>query len=91
VPKRDLVLGLQVLLKRGGLQVARGLRDGPTLVSELQQMEVRMTSGRNEQYATRRAGGHDDLVLAVALAAWAAKKVYPDPAHGDGGRGRGGA
>jgi len=26
VPKRDLIVGLQVLLQRGGLQIARGMR-----------------------------------------------------------------
>ncbi|MDP2956297.1 MAG: hypothetical protein Q8N53_07740, partial [Longimicrobiales bacterium] len=29
VPKRDLVTGLQVLLQRGGLQIAAGLKYGP--------------------------------------------------------------
>ena len=29
VPKRDLITGLQVLLQRGGLQIAAGLEHGP--------------------------------------------------------------
>ncbi len=83
VPKRDLIVGLQVLFQRGGLQIAEGLNDGPTLVGELTQMQVKVTSERNEKYGVWREGGHDDLVLATALACWAARKVYPNPPYGE--------
>jgi hypothetical protein len=77
VPKRDLIIGLQVLLQRGGLQIAAGLRDGPALISELMGMQVKVSAAGNEQYGAWREGTHDDLVLAVALAWWAAGKAYP--------------
>jgi hypothetical protein len=35
VPKRDLITGLQVLLQRGVLQIAAGLKHGPDLVAEM--------------------------------------------------------
>ncbi len=77
VPKRDLVTGLQVLLQRGGLQIASGLKHGPDLVTELTEMRVRVGGEGREQYGAWREGTHDDLVFVVALAYWAARKTYP--------------
>jgi hypothetical protein len=56
--KRDLILGLQVLL-RGVLRIAAGLEHGPDL--------VKISLSGHEQYAVWREGTHDDLVFAVAL------------------------
>jgi hypothetical protein len=83
VPKRDLVIGLQVLLQSGGLQIAAGLALGKTLVEEMMAMEVRVSPAGNEQYAAWRGGTHDDLVFAVALAYWSAQKAYPKGLEGD--------
>lgn len=77
VPKRDLVIGLQVLLQRGGLQIASELKAAPMLLSELMAMQVKISSAGNEQYGAWREGRHDDLVFAVALACWAVGKAYP--------------
>jgi len=77
VPKRDLVVGLQVLLQRGGLRIAAGLRDAPTLLTELMAMQVKVSTAGNEQFGAWREGAHDDLVLAVALACWAVEIAYP--------------
>ena len=77
VPKRDLIVGLQVLLQRGGLRIAAGLRDGPILLTELMAMQVKVSTAGNEQFAAWREGAHDDLVLAVALACWAVETAYP--------------
>jgi len=77
VPKRDLITGLQVLLQRGGLRIAAGLKHGPDLVTELTGMRVRVGGEGREQYGAWREGTHDDLVFAVALAYWAARKTYP--------------
>jgi hypothetical protein len=84
VPKRDLILGLQVLLQRGLLQIAAGLEFGPELVKEMSAMQVKITLTGQEQYGAWREGTHDDLVFAVALAYWNAQKMYPkDPAGGE--------
>ena len=85
VPKRDLVTGLQVLLQRGGLRIAAGLKHGPDLVTELAGMRVKVGCEGREQYGAWREGTHDDLVFAVALAYWAARKMYPNEPAGDGG------
>jgi hypothetical protein len=84
VPKRDLIVGLQVLLQRGGLRIAAGMRFGGALVEELSQMRVRQTEKGHEQYGAWREGEHDDLVFAVAMAHWGAKKICP-PVSGDDG------
>jgi hypothetical protein len=73
VPKRELVVGLQVLLETGSLRIAAGLREGETFIKELTGMRVRVTAGRREQFGAWREGTHDDLVLAAALACWRAK------------------
>ena len=81
VPKRDLILGLQVLLQRGVLRIAAGLEHGPELVKEMAAMQVKISLSGHEQYAVWREGTHDDLVFAVALACWNAQNAYPnDPA-----------
>jgi hypothetical protein len=77
VPKRDLIVGLQVLLQSGALRIAAGLRDAPTLLRELMDMRVKVSTAGNEQFGAWREGTHDDLVLAVALACWAVGIAYP--------------
>jgi hypothetical protein len=83
VPKRDLIVGLQLLLQRRGLQIAKGLKFGPVLAREMAEMRVKITASGNEQYGAWREGEHDDLVLAVALACWGARRVYPNPPYGE--------
>lgn len=77
VPKRDLIVGLQVLLQRRGLQIAAGPPFARTLAAEMEAMEVKISAAGNEQYAAWREGTHDDLVFSVALAYWAARKTFP--------------
>ena len=83
VPKRNVIVALQVLLQRRGLQIAAGLKYGAALVEEMASMRVKVTPSGNEQFAAWREGEHDDLVFAVALGYWALKKVYPVPISGD--------
>jgi hypothetical protein len=83
VPKKVLITGLQVLLQCGGLQIAGRLEGVKALVKEMQAMRVKVTLAGNEQYGAWREGEHDDMVFAVALACWAAKKMYPDGPMGD--------
>ena len=82
VPKRDLIIGMQVLLQQRELQIAGGLADGPALLKEMADMQVKVSLAGNEQYGAWREGTHDDLVLAVALACWSAGKIYPNPPQG---------
>ncbi|HEY1203895.1 MAG: hypothetical protein ABSH46_11880 [Bryobacteraceae bacterium] len=82
VPKRDLVVGLEVMLETGSLRIAAGLREGETFIKELTGMRVKVSAGRREQFGAWREGTHDDLVLAAALACWRARWA------GVGGQGR---
>jgi hypothetical protein len=48
-----------------------------TLVEELLAFQVRVTAAANETFGAWREGRHDDLVLAVAVAAWAGEHLAP--------------
>jgi len=85
VPKRDLIAGVQVMLGQGALKIAAGLEAGELLVREMADMRVKVTGEGWESYGAWREGSHDDLVLAVALACWAARKGYPPGLQGAAG------
>ena len=70
IPKKDLVATLQVLLGGRRLQIAASLPEAKLLVKELQNFQVKITAAANEIFGAWRSGQHDDLVLAVAMAAW---------------------
>jgi hypothetical protein len=71
VPKRELLVGLQVMLQSEELRIAADLPEAAALVRELGGMRVEISESGREGW---RSGAHDDLVFAVALACWAAKK-----------------
>lgn len=79
IPKRELVGTLVALYQSGRLNVAPGLKLGPTLVKELGNFKVKisLTTGHDSYEAYRE--GHDDLVLAVALACWYSENKPPPP------------
>jgi hypothetical protein len=72
VPKRELLTGLEALLECGELRIAGKLREAGRLVKEFESIQVEArTNGR------WKMGGdaeHDDLVLALSLACWRAKR-----------------
>jgi hypothetical protein len=71
VPKRDLVTVTQVLLQNGRLKVAAGLPEAETLKKELLNFRVTIDPRTaHDSYEHWREGDHDDLVLAVSMAAW---------------------
>ena len=74
VPKRDLVSVLQVLLQSGRLKFAKGLPDIQVLVNELLNFQVKISPAGHDSYEAWREGAHDDLVLALSLAAWFAER-----------------
>ncbi len=69
VPKRVLVQALQAVFTSGRLKVAKGLPLADALLDELAGFQEKITARGHDTYAAR-AGEHDDLVLAVALAVW---------------------
>jgi len=78
VPKKELVASLQVLLQTRRLKVAKTLPEAATLVRELETFRVKVTEAANETFGAWREGQHDDLVLAVALAAWMGERCLPE-------------
>ncbi len=74
VPKRDLMVGLQLMFDQGQLRIARGMPETEVLLKELMGMRVRVSASGHKSYGSGREAPHDDLVLAVALACWRAKQ-----------------
>jgi hypothetical protein len=79
IPKKELVTCLQLLFQGRRLQIARSLPDAGILVRELDNFRVRITAAALETFGAWREGQHDDLVLAVALAAWFAERGFYGP------------
>ena len=79
VPKKELVGTLQVLLQTRRLQVSRSLPDAAVLVQELENFRAKVTAAKKETLESWREGRHDDLVLAVAMAAWLGEQALTMP------------
>lgn len=77
VPKKDLVAVLQVLLQSERFEIVEGLKLKNVFLTELDNFRVKVTAAANETFGAWREGQHDDLILAVALAAWLAERC-PD-------------
>ena len=77
-PKRDLVYELILAFQTGRLKIAKSLPEADTLTRELQnfKMKVNIKTG-HDSYEAWREGVHDDLVLSVAMAVYAAKEDRP--------------
>ena len=71
--KKDLVGVLQVLLQEKRLKVAPALEHAAMLATELQQFQLKAIS-LDPCAVEWREQPHDDLVLAVAVAAWQAER-----------------
>jgi hypothetical protein len=75
-------------VKSRTFKVKMTLPEARTLQRELETIKVKMTQAGNEQFESWRDRDHDDLVLAVAIASWAAEYLpWPPP----GATGRAGA
>lgn len=77
VPKVELLSGLRELLEKGELRIARKLAEAGTLVRELVDVRTRVRASGRMRLGADGFGEHDDLVIAVALACWGARKVEP--------------
>lgn len=77
VPKKDLAGTLQVLLQGKRIKVAETLEYARTLVEELQQFQLKTVRLTQDATIEWRERPHDDLVLAVAIAAWQAEQYFP--------------
>lgn len=78
VPRRELIANMVLLIEHGVLRWAETLPCRSALDYELLQLDAGTTHPGN-------AGGHDDLVMAIALAAWHAKTISPRMLQGQPG------
>jgi hypothetical protein len=79
VPKKELVSTLQILLQERRLTIAESLPESKVLTKELGNFKAKIAVAANETMsADWREGRHDDLVLAVASAAWLAQRDCGD-------------
>jgi hypothetical protein len=76
VPKRDLVGVSQVALESRRLKVAPGLEHTSTLLEEMRNFRMKIDpKTAHDSYSHWREQDHDDLVLSVASALWAAERL----------------
>src|SRR5262249_28642687 len=75
VPKKGLVSNLHGLLQSRRIKVAPSLPESQTLVQELMSFRAKATLSPNDTLDAWREGPHDDLVLAVAIAAWQSERL----------------
>jgi hypothetical protein len=75
VPKRDLVSVLAVGFETGSLRIAEGLEYGPVLRKELTNFRAKISVSGHDSYEAWRENDHDDVLLALALACWLARRA----------------
>ena len=75
VPKRLLISGLMAALHDGRLKILKTLTDAAALIEELQSFQATVTESGYWRFGAR-AGKHDDLVLALAIAVYRASESY---------------
>jgi hypothetical protein len=88
VPKRDLVMALQMTLQTHRLKIAPEIPQATMLTSELSAFRMRRVPLTESAIVEWREGKHDDLVFAVALAVWYAERhppLWPDSIRSGGG------
>ncbi len=74
VPRQELVATLQLLLQSRRLLLATALPEAASLAQELEHFQARPAAVGDEVAVSWRERPHDDLVLAVAVAAWDAER-----------------
>jgi hypothetical protein len=82
VAKLLLVSTVQTMLHDGRLHIHRDLAEAPVLQAELEDFRATVTDSGRWTFGAR-AGAHDDLVLALALALWRASRHAPMQIHPD--------
>ncbi len=79
VPKREIVSNLQLLFQQRRLRIAAGLPEAEVFLTELASFQIRISTTTGHDAYSARSAEHDDLVLAVGLAAWLGQRYSPLP------------
>ncbi len=69
IPKRDLISRVQLMLESNDLKISNRLPALEHLREELRQFRMTINHSQHDQYSARE-GEHDDLILALSLAAY---------------------
>lgn len=75
VPRKELVSTMQVLLQERRIKVAQSLPEAATLTTELLNFKAKPSTSPLDSFEAWRENPHDDLVLAVAIAAWVGERA----------------
>ncbi len=75
VPRKELVSTTQVLLQERRLKVAQALPEAAMLQQELLNFKTKPSTAPLDTFEAWRENPHDDLVLAVAIAAWIGERA----------------
>lgn len=82
-PKQDVVTALALLLEHRKFFADRDLPLAAAFLRELEAFHATPLPSGRVRLQARRAAGHDDLVMAVALASWDAVRQWPAILHQD--------
>lgn len=74
VPKRDLVLALELAFEQKRIRIPDTLKSKEILIAELQNFTVKISSAGHDSYNAARESIHDDLITALALPVWFAER-----------------
>ena len=78
IPKRDLIATLQLAMETGQLLIPATLPNRTAFTEELANFKSRIRQSGHTQFEAP-AREHDDMVIAVSLAAWRAFRPRPKP------------
>ena len=73
VPKRDLIAALEVMLDEEELKIAAALPERRRLVDEFMSLKAAPTKTGHQTFGAS-GSNHDDLLIAISLACWSARK-----------------
>jgi hypothetical protein len=77
IPKGSLITSLQLVFQHDWLKIAPSMKLLDILIEELKHYETRISNRAHESFGSAREHVHDDLVLALALAAHFAMTYFP--------------
>jgi len=89
IDKQTLVVTVRALFGHGQLKIAKNPRLRDVLLSELEGFTRTVNSGGHSSFNAVSESVHDDLVIALSLAAWRATNFKPVPIVAGEGIGRG--
>ncbi len=79
VPKKDLIHALLVAFQEDRLRLPKMHELAETLINELKNMAIKIGNQEHVGYEAWRQNEHDDMVFALAMGVWRARKFIARP------------